>query len=219
MAIYVAFFLDKYNFSFDDIGYRFGDRIATVKRLYRGYKLLQQAESRTRFSREDIVRNRFYFSHLYTAADQPEFQKFLGITPEHSLRLNPVPASHLKHLSDLMTWVYGSKSRGIQPLVQSQNPDLNILRQVISEPRGLAALRAGLSLERANEISIGDEKRFRDALTRAKEDLLQAKATVTTGYFGEADLYQTIDQILQVATSIQREMEATRKTAKPSHSK
>jgi hypothetical protein len=92
-------------------------------------------------------------------------------------------------------------------LVRSQNPDLNTLREVISGPRGLAALRAGFSLERAHEISIGDDRRFREALVRAKEDLQQAKATVTTGFSGEPDLRQVIDDILQVGTTIRSEMQ------------
>jgi hypothetical protein len=211
-AKYVADVREQYKVTLDDIADSIGDRHATVKRLYRGYKILVQAEAKAHFDREDIVRNRFFFSHLYTAADQPEFQKFLGITAEGSLRPNPVPASRLKHLREFMLWLYGSKAKEVAPVVRTQNPDLNVLRDVIADSRGLSALRAGLSLERAREISIGDDSRFREALTRAKEDLLQAKATVTTGFSGSVDLLELVADILQVANSIQREMEASRKS-------
>jgi len=210
-AKYVADIHDQYRVPLNEIARKIGDRHATVRRLYRGFKILQQAETMVQFSRDDIVRNRFSFSHLYTAADQPEFQKFLGITSEGSLKPNPVPKSKLKELGEFMLWLYGSKTADKQPLVRSQNPDLNILREVISDRKGLSALRAGLSLERAKEISAGDERRFREALTRAKEDLQQAKATVTTGYSGEPDLHDTISDIVQVAESIKAEMELIRK--------
>jgi hypothetical protein len=110
-----------------------------------------------------------------------------------------------------MEWFYGSKSQKKEPVVRSQYPDLNLLREVVSNPQSLAALRAGYSLERAHEISIGDARRFREALTRAKEDLQQAKATVTTGYVGEEDLLQVMENIILVSDTIKSEMEAKRK--------
>jgi len=209
-AKYVASVFEKHHVALKDIANSIGDRHSTVVRLYRGLKLLDQAEQMAAFRREDVIRNRFYFSHLYTAADQPDFQKFLGITAQNSLRANPVPKAKLGALRELVVWLYGSKSERKEPLVRTQNPDLNTLREVISSSPSLAALRSGYSLERAHEISVGDARRFREALTRAKEDLQQAKATVTTGYSGERDLYAMMEEILLVAGTLHREMSGKR---------
>lgn len=206
-AKYVASVHEGYQIPLDEIADKIGDRHATVVRLYRGYKLLQQAEEKAAFNIEDRARNRFYFSHLYTAADQLEFQKFLGITPHESLKSNPVPKAKLAELNELMTWLYGKKSSDIEPVVRTQNPDLNTLRAVISKPASLSALRSGYSLDRSHEISIGDRRRFRDALTAAKEELQQANGTVVTGYGGEEDLFETIKEILLYAEKIKKEME------------
>jgi hypothetical protein len=178
-AKYVAEVCKEHNISLKEIATKIGDRHATVKRLYRGYKILEQAESQGVFDKEDRAHNRFYFSHLYTAADQKEFQDFLDIDPTTSLQPNPVPPSKLKELGELMTWLYGRKSAEIEPVVRTQNPDLNILREVISKPEALSALRSGYSLERSQAIALGDKRRFRDALTSAKVELQNAKATVT----------------------------------------
>ena len=209
-AVYIAIVHDEHGISLDEIANSIGDRHATVKRLYRGYKILQQAEAMTSFRREDRIANKFYFSHLYTATDQPEFQRFIGIDPKRSLKPNPVPKPKLGELRELMVWFYGSKSEKRLPLVQHQNPDLNILREVISEPRGVAALKAGLSLQRSHEISIGDEKRFRNALVRAKEELQIADGTITTGYAGEEDAYLLFKDILAIVNSISDRMESKR---------
>src|SRR5258708_13288 len=77
-----------------------------------------------------------------------------------------------------------------------------------------SALSAGYSLERSHEISTGDERRFREALARAKEELLQAKATVTTGYSGESELFETMENIILVADTIRSEMAAKKKAPK-----
>lgn len=209
-AQYVAEVHETYSIPLEEIAERIGDRHATVRRLYRGYKVLEQAESRELFDREDRVRNRFYFSHLYTALDQREFQEFLGLDADTSLRPNPVPESRLGALSELMIWLYGKRSEGIEPVVRTQNPDLNTLRRVISKERSLSALRSGYSLERSHQIAIGDRKLFRDALTSAKVELQNAKATVTTGYGGEEDLMEIALDITSVAESIMREMEEKR---------
>jgi len=205
-AKYVAEVHENYSIRLKDIADRLGDLHATVKRLYRGYKVLEQAESRGVFSKEDRSRNRFYFSHLYTALDQREFQQFLGLDPETSLRPNPVPESKLRELGELMIWLYGKKSERIEPVVQTQNPDLNILRKVIDNEESLSALRSGYPLERSHQIAIGDRRLFRDALTSVKVELQNAKATVTTGYRGEEDLFQMILDITSLADSIMREM-------------
>ncbi|MCI0561877.1 MAG: ParB N-terminal domain-containing protein, partial [Nitrososphaera sp.] len=184
-AVYVASVYDEHGIGLNEIANSIGDKHSTVKRLYRGYKILQQAEAMTSFKRDDRFTTRFAFSHLYTAVDQPDFQRFLGIDAERSLRPNPIPKSKLDDLRDLMIWFYGSKAEKRPPLIQSQNPDLNTLREIISEPRGVTALKAGLSLQRSHEISIGDERRFRNALVRAKEELQIADGTIVTGYSGE----------------------------------
>jgi hypothetical protein len=210
-AKYVTSVLQNFGVPLPVIAERIGDRHSTVKRLYRGYRILQYAEEHRLFEMEDRVRNKFYFSHLYTAVDQLEFQEFLGITAEGSLKSDPVPKPKRAELKDLMTWLYGRKSADVEPVVRSQNPDLNRLREVVSKPSSLAALRAGYSLDRAFEISIGDKRRFRTALTSAKEELQQAKATVTTGYTGDEDLFETMSEIMAYASTVRDEMAAKRR--------
>ena len=211
-AKYVADVHEHYGVSLEEIAAKIGDRHSTVKRLYRGYKVLEQAESRKLFSREDGARNRFYFSHLYTAVDQKAFQDFLGITDDSSLKSDPVPESKLQELKELMVWLYGDKSRGIEPVVKKQNPDLNRLREVIEVQASLSVLRSVGRLEIAYDVALGDARRFRDSLTRAKLELQNAKATVTTGYSGEEDLYDIVIDIVSYAKSIESEMKVKRRS-------
>ena len=211
-AKYISDVKDKYKIPLEEIARKIGDQHSTVKKLYRGYIVLLQAESKAGFDREDIVRNKFYFSHLYTALDQQGYQEFLGITAENSLKPNPVRPRKLALLHELMVWIYGSRAEKIQPLIRTQHPDLTILREIISKPRALSALRAGYSLERSWDVAKGDELRFREALTRAKEDLMEASGSVTLGYTGKdsEDLDEMMDEILQIAQGVSDAMMAKR---------
>lgn len=205
-AQFVARVYEEQGVDLDQIAKQIGDRNVTVKRLYRGFTLLRQAETQAKFDRDDANAYRFFFSHLYTAADQDEFQKFLGISAENSLKKDPVPKRRLRELSELMFWIYGSRAKNKEPLVQTQNPDLNTLREVLRSPEGISALRAGYSLDRAHEISVGDTQRFREAMTRAREDLVQANGTVINGYDGESELLSVSEEIVKLASRVDDEV-------------
>jgi len=51
-------------------------------------------------------------------------------------------------------------------------------------------------------------------MTAAKEELQQAKATVTKGYNGESDLYELAGDIVLYATELQHEMDARVKSTR-----
>jgi hypothetical protein len=205
-AAYIAHVVREFGQPLDVIARKIGDQHSTVERIYRGYVLLEQAEKQTNFHRDDRNRNRFYFSHLYTAASYPEVLRFLGTDAKRALKPNPVPRDHLDNLEEFMTWVFGSKEREIEPVVRTQNPDLNYLRATISNSQALAALRSGVRLERSYAISLGDERRFEEALAVAKDALQEAKGTVTTGYKGDVEMLEQMGTIILLAESIEAEM-------------
>jgi len=205
-ASYIAKVRREYKKSLDEITRKIGDQHSTVRRIYRGYVLLEQAEKMAHFNREDIARNRFYFSHLYTAADYPEVQAFLGTNPDDSLRENPISRKYLPNLAELMLWLFGSRERNIRPVIQTQAPDLSHLRSVIGNKPALAALRSGISLARAYAISLGDSRRFEEALAQAKDSLQEAKGTVSTGYKGNVELLNQMESIAKLTASLLEEM-------------
>ncbi len=211
-AKYVAHVHEEFRVPLGEIADRIGDRHSTVMRLYFGYKVLRQAEEMAGFDKEDRIRNRFYFSHLYTAVEYPEFKHFLGITEESAKRRAPVSRRKLDDLADLMIWLYGQRSTNKHPVVRTQAPDLSRLRHVIAKPSALSLLRRGYPLDAAFENSIGDPRRFREAVFAAKEELQKAKATVTTGYGGEEHLLETMEGVVATAESVLDEMRTKRDT-------
>ena len=96
--------------------------------------------------------------------------------------------------------------RAREPVVRTQAPDLTYLRSVIGNKQALAALRSGTGLKRAHAISLGDARRFEDALAEAKDALQEAKGTVTTGYNGNRQLLAQMESIDLLAGSVLDEM-------------
>jgi hypothetical protein len=205
-AQFVADVHEKQKLSLDTIADSIGDRHRTVQRLYRGFVVLRQAEQIGVFNKEDRVKNRFNFNYLYTALDQPDYLRFLGIDPKEDLRPDPVSDSHREQLKEFLIWLYGSKADKREPLIKHQSDDLRMLREVLAKPQALSVLRKSQSLDRAYLVSIGDKRRFLDATTAAKEALLQANGTVTTGYSGEDDLFKLMSEIVEISEGILEEM-------------
>jgi hypothetical protein len=206
-AQYIAWVHNTLKVPLDEIAQQIGDQHSTVKRLYRAWMVLEQAEQAGVFRKDDRSKRHFSFSHLYTGLDYPGIQKFLGLSKDRSFdSKSPVPASKHENLGQLCVWLYGSKIKQKKAIIESQNPDLKILNDVLTSKDGTAALRRGLPLTVARDIGKGDEQLFREALIAAKQSLQEARGKLLTGYEGEADLVRLAKEIVDLAESIHTEM-------------
>lgn len=207
-AEYIARVHNDFDVPLEDIPRMIGDTHTTVKRLYRGLMVLRQAEDERLYDLDDRTNKRLFFSHLYTGLNYPGFQEFLGIKEENSYRPSPVRRkANKQNLGQLCVWLFGSREQGKKPLIRSQNPDLKRLDEALQSERGRDALTAGLPLDTAFEASIGDERRFREALVQAKVSLEQAVGKVHTGFNTKSDQLATASQILSLAESLHDTME------------
>lgn len=206
-AHYIAMVHNRFKIPLGQIAEQIGDQHTTVKRLYRGLMVLEQAEKSGVFRRDDRAKKRFAFSHLYTGLDYPGFQKFIGLSKDKSFKPNPVPKSNIKKLGELCVWLYGSKSKSREPIIRTQNPDLRNLDEVLQSKDGVAALRVGIPLKTSLDISRGDERLLREALVAAKQSLQEAIGKLPTGFQGDRDTLELGKDIRVLANKIVDEME------------
>lgn len=222
-AKYVAWVHNELNVPLEDIAAMIGDRHATVRRHYRGLMVLYQAENSGVYDIEDRWRSHFAFSHLFTGLGYKNVQNFLGIDNATSFQLNPIPENNLKSLGYFLRWLYGQKSTDTRPLIQSQNPDLRRLEEVLGYETGIIALKRGLSLDVAEEISTGDEELFRGNLMDARRHLQYARGKQLTGDRGDTDTLQIAQEVLDLADFLVSDMETHRRkeraTRRKSHTK
>ena len=204
---YIAQIHEEYGVPLNEIASSIGDQHSTVVRLYRGFRVLRQAERDAHFDIGDTYSGKFYFSHLYTALSQKEYQSFLDVDPETTEVYNPIASERLPELKELLLWLFGAKSMRIAPIVQRQYPDLNHLREVIAIPESLAALRNGYPLDAAHAIALGDTRRFRDSVFRASESLKEALGTLPLGYTGERPIRKAVNEVHVLATKLSEEIE------------
>lgn len=205
-ATYIAWVHNTLHIPLDQIAAQIGDRHTTVRRMYRSMMVLKQAEEASEFRMEDRARRHFSFSHLYTGLDYPGIQGFLGIAGGEASEKAPIPRKRLPQLGELLTWLYGSKSREVQPLVTSQNPDLRRLDDILQTDAGTIAIRRGLPLAASHALSRGDAALFAEGLQAAKSGLQQARATILSGFDGAPDHIRNAEEILELAESLVEEL-------------
>ncbi len=207
-AEYIAWVHNTLKIPLDDIARTIGDKNRTVRRLYQARMVLEQAERNRKFSRDQRSKQHFSFSHLYTGLGYAGIQEYLGIRDDTPGDLRePIRKPKLDNLGELLGWMYGDKGKSAQPLVRSQNPDLRILDEVIQSPEGVVALRRGLPLKVSLDISRGDDRLFREAIQAARTHLQRAIGTLVTGFNGEPDLVQSVEDVLKLAKKLRLDME------------
>lgn len=207
-AQYIAEVHTKFGVPLEVLAEKIGDRNRTVQRLFRAMMVIGQAEQSGVFRRENRHKGSFSFSHLYTALDYDGFKQFLNITDESIESETPVPKNRMKELGEVCVWLYGDRKQDIRPVIESQNPDLKILEGVLSKEESTAALRNGLPLKVAFDVSLGDEQIFRQSLQDAKFALQKASGTLTTGFKKEhADLMRTGLEIAEIADDLISQMQ------------
>ncbi len=210
-AKYIAEVHRTFAVSLSDIAQQIGDRHSTVQRLYRGLMVLEQAEKAKVYNREDCYGPRIYFSHLYTGLDYEDgIGKFLNLAPKEKETDTPVPEAKKKELGELCVWLFGSKKEQRPPVVVKQNPHLRMLNAAVSNKESLAALRKGVALDKAFEISRPPEAVFEEAVFAAKRELGAAAAYLASGYSGSEELLRTAGTVAEMAATLYDEMERKR---------
>lgn len=198
-AQYIAQVHRDYGVPIEDIARQIGDYSSSAERMFRGLMVIEQAENERIFSRARTAKKKFYFNFIYSALDNANCRAFLGLDGVARDRARPVPKAKLAHLRELLTWLYGDGPASIEPVIERQNPDLNILLRVIGDERGLDALRGGAPLSVANDAAEGDTRLFQKGISDAKKALQAALGTLPTG-FGKGDT----SSLLGLARDVER---------------
>lgn len=204
---YIADIHRNYGVPLDDIAKQIGDTHKTVRRLYRGLMVIEQAEDLGAYQRSDRWRGHFAFSHLYAGLGYQGISDFLNLRSADDEDPQPVPREKKAELRQLLIWMYGSKREKIPPAIQSQNPHLRQLDAVLANTEALAALRNGAELSVAYEASRPSGKVFEEALVGAKQNLQKARAALSSGYDGSKALLGIADDVADLADDLHQEMQ------------
>lgn len=207
-AQYIATVKDTYGKSLSEIAEQIGDANNMVKKLYQGLLILNQANDQTDFKKDDTYAKRIYFSHLYTAINYENFRTYLGLDADFEGE-NPVSEINLKKLEQVMFWLYGSSSRKIVPIIESQNPDLRRLIEVLGSKEATEYLKINNDLRIAFDVCRGGNTVMYEALIKAKIALEKVGSKIGE-YDGALEPLRLSAEIAKVADDIYDMMNSIR---------
>ena len=194
------------------ISRRLGDRHNTVVRLVNGWNVLRQSLDHG-FDLKTTTRKSFPFSHLYTGLSRPTVRRYLGLPTDNVsavLPANPVPEERLDNLRLFMSWLYGQ--RGEPSVIQSQNPDLNRLVDVLGNEPARIMLEARRDLDAAYDLVEDKGLKFSEALMSSISQAENALRLV--GYYdGRADLMGSGDNLRRTVLLLHNAMRHAKEVA------
>jgi hypothetical protein len=214
-AQYIAQVHNDFKVSLAEISSQIGDTHLTVQKMYQGLMVIEQAENKTNFNRNDITTPRLFFSHLYTGLQLDGFKQFLGLKEFSEENKSPVPEKNLKNLEQLMFWLFGSKKLKQKQLIKSQNPDLRLLSDTLQKKDAIAILSSTNDLQLAYEASQDSSEVLYQKLIDARVALQKAQSLITTGYNGEDYVYEEAQTVASLSEDIVWTLRSKRNPEKP----
>lgn len=199
-----AWITEDENVSLADVAKRLGDGHNTVARLVNAYIVLTQA-TRLGFDITKRTKTSFSFSHLYTGLPRPSVREYLGLgeAPNELLAPDPVPVEKHANLLTFMTLLYGQGER--KTVIQSQNPNLNELVDVLASSTATSMLIADNDLRTAYS-QVEDKGRKFAELVFALNKAARAVSEATGDYTYDPDLHDMVGSIQKTVRSIMASM-------------
>ncbi|TIQ28747.1 MAG: hypothetical protein E5X48_31045 [Mesorhizobium sp.] len=193
------------------VGRTLGDSHNTVLRLVNGWNVLQRARAEGFDPADATTSAPFPISHLYTALTRPDIRKYLGINTSAKEVIQPdaIDKEHTQNLLQLMSWLYGQRSKNEASIIKTQNPDLGNLVRVIAHDAAREELVANRDLAAAAELLTPSSERFEIVLrqaARACEDALAA----SKDYDGSPTLLDIVNNMGKTILTLRQAMQASK---------
>lgn len=200
-ARYIASLVDGSGKSFDDVHKLIGIERRDVANLYREQAIADQAQ-RLGINTGNLEAS---FSLLQVAMGNTKLREFVGAPL--GLRLapgeQPIPADKIKELGELLGYVFGN---GEQEPVINDSRQIAQLGNVVAEPRGIAALRAGETLDAAKQriadAAVDPRERLKKRLTAAKNALSLASEDMPQ-FYADAEIIALLEEVEAAMTDLQ----------------
>lgn len=136
--------LVKRGSNLEEISQLIGDKTRDIARWVRTQSLVELAKDNG-LEQGDAAKT-FYFSYLLTATDAPSTKKWLSL--ELDSEKGTVEELKIENLIKLWSWLYGSKSKEISPVVP-ESRQIHKLNRVLGNPKAVSELEKTGDLEKA----------------------------------------------------------------------
>ncbi len=157
----------------EEVQQEIGDRTSVIKKQYMCYKIVEQARDDISFDISKIIKR---FSLIYVALNSPAIREYIEVPryKEADVSKYLVPTKKLKNLEQLLTWIYGNKKTGGQPVLTDSRKISSTLAPVLADADATDYLIKHNNLEEAFERSGGELTFLMKRLSKAERIMRNA---------------------------------------------
>ncbi len=175
-AAWIAKVLDESKLTLSQIKRMIGDQHGTSPRMLEGFHFVNQLIERDRFQPSQSYRKgrgsnpEYPFSWVYTSLGFNNVRNFVGLNGRDEPLKAPVPEAHLDNAQSVMTFLFGDKSKEIQPVVPDSR-HISELAICLESPKKVRQLEQGKSVLEVKRLHRPAAERLSDGLFMATEAL------------------------------------------------
>ena len=129
----------------------------------------------------------------------------------HDPKPDQVPEEKLDELRKVLVWIYGSKSDDARPVVQTQNPDIKRLGEVLSHAEGRHVLEQTGDLNQAHASTESVDTRFTASLLRARGAIGDAAGSLRAYDGRDKSLLDIAEDVKETADMVYSSMAKKRR--------
>jgi len=171
-----------------------GDTNRTLERMVEAYRLVTQLEGSGRFVPNDSIRKGrgsapYPFSWVYTALQFSSIRRYLSLTANEQVITapNPVPPEKLDSAAELLGWMFGNKSKGVEPRLEDSR-QIQDLAAAVTNPVQISHMRHGLNVLASREAVRPPAERITDRLVQSEELLKGVVGDLPTATLGDEEI-------------------------------
>lgn len=160
----------KINDRIEEVQKQIGDRADVIRKQYMCYKLVEQAEVDLGFDASDIRRR---FSLVTVALNQKAIREYLGVPSYKEANFSKpiVSTKKLPALEQVLTWIFGNKSKGKDRIIKDSRQITSTLAPVLADKDSTDYLIKYENLQDAYERSGGDRTYLIKKLSSIRKNL------------------------------------------------
>jgi hypothetical protein len=177
-----------------------GDSSSAARKLYQTHIVYTQITENLGVDDKEI---RARLSLLEVALGQQPIKQFLGVArklptaPQNQV----VPDDHLDNLAEVVSWIFGNKSKGESPVIRDSREISRLLAPVLDDPEALEYLRLNRNLEEAYERSGGEAQYLHKQILQARKAVERALG-IAPLHQGDQDAIAELDRLQTLLSAL-----------------
>ncbi|WP_139171677.1 hypothetical protein [Flavobacterium noncentrifugens] len=198
---------DDQNQAINEVQKIVGDRSDSLKKQFVSYKMYIEAlHDLEKFDTKPILDK---FSLLTVVYNSPAIREYIGIESYNKIDFNRrvIPSNKIAEFENVLTWVFGNKNKGKDPVLTDSRKITSQLSHVVSSSEAIKYLDRYGDLEGAYERTNGEKEFLIRNLSKAFRNI-QESLSFAYKFKNEKDILDKVQELEEVVQALKSNLKS-----------